>query len=196
MKANEIAGRKKEILEKTDALLTGHFKLTSGLHSPNYFQCAKIFQYPNYTEEISKDIAKQFSDSKITVCAAPAVGGIIIGYEIARALSCRTIFAERVDGNMQLRRGFEIAKDDRMLIVEDVVTTGGSILEIAQIAKQSGAEIIGYSSVLNRSMGRFAPQEPYIPWLSLEIETFEPNDCPLCKSGVPLYQPGSRNLAK
>jgi len=196
MKIEELSGKKKGILEKTGALLSGHFRLTSGLHSPNYLQCAKIFQFPDYCSKIAKEIAKSFLDKKITVTAAPAVGGILIAYELARGLGCRTIFAEREEGRMILRRGFKLERDDHILIVEDVVTTGGSILEIAKLGAEVGAEIVGFSAVLDRSCGRFNPPQPFIPWLSLEIETFNPDACPLCSQNIPLYQPGSRNLKK
>lgn len=196
MKVEELTGKKRLVLQSTGALLTGHFKLTSGLHSEYYLQCAKICQYPSHCEEIAKELAIEFSNKGITVTAAPAIGGILIGYELARALNCKSIFAERVDGKMQLRRGFSIQPDDRILIIEDVVTTGGSILEIADIAAAEGAEIIGFSAVLNRSSGRFKPNKPFFPWLSLEIDTYNPDDCPLCKQAIPLYQPGSRNLNK
>ncbi len=197
MRIEELSGKKKLVLGTTGALMSGHFKLTSGLHSGYYLQCAKICQYPAYCEEISKEIAENFRDKGITMTAAPAVGGIVIGYELARALNCKSIFAERVDGKMQLRRGFIIEPTDKLLIVEDVITTGGSILEIAEIAKETGAEIVGYSSILNRSAGRFNPDKPFIPWLSLEIDTYNPDECPICRENkIPLYQPGSRNIVK
>ncbi len=183
---------KKEILEKTGAFLEGHFQLTSGLHSRYYFQCALILQYPDVTEKICKDISKNFDDVKIDKVLAPALGGIVVGYEMARALNCKSIFAERQDGQMTLRRGFKIDAGENILIAEDVTTTGGSVLELDQIVRKNGGNVVGFTTFVDRSGGKFKPAEKFITWYQMEIENYQPANCPLCKEGKTLIKPGSR----
>jgi len=186
---NETA---REILTKSGAFREGHFKLTSGLHSPAYLQCALILQYPRYAQIIAKDLAQRFADKKPDVVLTPAVGGIVLGQELARILNCRAIFAERTEGALKLRRGFYLDEGERVLLAEDVVTTGGSVLELRKIAHQAGARLIGYTVICDRSGGSFKPAEGMEYWITLKIQTYDPHSCPLCEKGVPINKPGSR----
>lgn len=183
---------KKEILAKTGAFLEGHFQLSSGLHSKYYFQCALIMQFPDITEMICKDQAKIFSGIKIDKVLSPALGGIIAGYEMARALKCKSIFAEREEGKMTLRRGFQIAHGENVLIAEDVTTTGGSVLELVQIVRKNGGNVVGFTAFVDRSGGKFKPAEKFVSWFQMELENYQPTSCPLCKDGITLIKPGSR----
>ncbi len=181
-----------KIFENTGAFLEGHFLLTSGLHSPHYFQCAKVLQYPKYTELLCQDIVKNFKSDKIDCVISPAVGGLIVGQECARLLGCRAIFAERENGVMSLRRGFEIRHDERVLVVEDVVTTGGSVLEVVELVKGSGADVAGIGIIVDRSGGKQLFEEPHFSVLQMDVVTHKPEKCPLCVEGLPLVKPGSR----
>ena len=183
-----------EILEKTGVLLQGHFLLTSGKHSNRYMQCARIFQYPEYTAEVSRDLADKFMDFEVDVVVGPAVGGIILAYEVAKQLEVKALFAERENGAMALRRGFEISKGSRVLIVEDVITTGGSVKEVIELVRSIGADVVGVGCVVDRSAGRALFDVPYKSVVKVEIEAYEPKDCPLCKAGSTPYKPGSRNV--
>jgi orotate phosphoribosyltransferase len=180
------------IFRDSGALLDGHFKLTSGLHSPQYFQCAKVTQYPQYAEMVCNDIAGHYADVNVECVIAPAIGGIIVGQEVARSLGCRSIFAEREDGVMTLRRGFEIRRHERLLAVEDVVTTGGSIKEVIALAKDSGAKVVGVAAIVDRSAGRTKFEGPSYFVLQMDVVTYQPDSCPLCEKGLPLVKPGSR----
>lgn len=180
------------ILRKTGAFLEGHFLLSSGLHSNRYVQCALILQHPKYAEYLGKNLAKKFSKRKINVVVSPAIGGIVIGQEVGRALGKRAIFAEREEGKLVLRRGFDIKKDERILIVEDVLTTGGSVKEIIGIARKKGARLVGVGCIVNRSTGDIKFEVPLKFLLRLKIENYKPQKCPLCKQGLPLVKPGSR----
>jgi len=184
---------------ESGALLEGHFQLTSGLHSNQYFQCAKVLQYPRYCEMLCRGIADRFSAMKIDVVIAPALGGIVVGQEVGRQLEARTIFAERKDGVMQLRRGFEIAPGERVLACEDVITTGGSIAEVISIAKKAGGVVLGGASIVDRSNGRVklpldAGGTQYA-MLQMDVVAYPPEACPLCKQGLPVTKPGSRGNA-
>jgi len=181
-----------KIFEKTGALLEGHFLLTSGLHSPHYFQCAKVLQYPEYTEMFCKDIVKNFKNDKIDCVISPAIGGLIVGQECARLLGCRAIFAERENGVMSLRRGFQIERDERVLVVEDVVTTGGSVKEVAQLVKGVGAEVAGIGIIIDRSGGKRIFEDPCFSVFQMDVVTYKPGSCPLCTKDVPVVKPGSR----
>jgi len=183
---------KKEVLAKTGAFLEGHFQLSSGLHSKYYFQCALIMQFPDITEMICKDLAKNFSGIKINKVLSPALGGIIVGYEMSRALKCKSIFAEREEGKMTLRRGFQITKGENILIAEDVTTTGGSVLELEQIVRKHSGNVVGFVAFVDRSGGKFKPVEKFVSWFQMEIENYQPTSCPLCKDGITLIKPGSR----
>jgi orotate phosphoribosyltransferase len=183
-----------EIFHQTHALLEGHFLLTSGLHSPQYFQCAKVLQYPKYLHLLSGEIAKHFEYNEIELVVSPAVGGVVVGTEVGRLLNARTIFGERQDGSMSMRRGFEIKKGERVLIVEDVVTTGGSVLEIIELVKAAGALPVGVGYIVDRSNGSVRFDAKTFPVLTMEVLTYRPDDCPLCKAGSAAVKPGSRGL--
>jgi len=183
-----------EIFRKTQALLEGHFLLTSGLHSPQYFQCAKVLQYPSYTERLCNEIASHYTNDKIDVIVSPAIGGIVVGQEVARLLGCRAIFAERENGVMTLRRGFEIHAGERALVVEDVVTTGGSIKEVIQLCRAAGGHVVGVGFIVDRSAGQVAFDVPKFSVLEMEVVTYKPETCPLCQQGIPIEKPGSRKI--
>ena len=182
------------IFKKSGALLVGHFLLTSGLHSPQYFQCAKVLQYPQHTEAFCKDIVKNFKSDKIDCVISPAVGGLVVGQECARLLGCRAIFAERENGVMSLRRGFEIDRDERVLVVEDVVTTGGSVKEVVELVKGAGAEVAGIGFIVDRSGGKQVFDQPYFSVFQMDVVTHKPEECPLCADNTPAVKPGSRKV--
>ncbi len=182
------------IFRQSGALLEGHFRLTSGLHSPNYFQCAKVLQYPQHAEVFCRAIAERFRDEKIAVVISPAIGGIVVGQEVARLLGCRAIFAERENDAMTLRRGFEIVAGERCLAVEDVVTTGGSVKEVIALAQAAGAEVRGAAFIVDRSAGRAQFEVPFFAALRMEVVTYPPEACPLCAQGIAVVKPGSRKV--
>jgi len=180
------------LLTETGALLSGHFRLSSGLHSPNYVQCAKLLEHPRNAKAIGEALGEKLRVLRPERIVAPALGGVIIGYTVAEALDVPSIFTERKDGAMTLRRGFRINDGERIVIVEDVVTTGKSTRETADVIAQHGGVVAGFASILNRS-GKANPFDaPYESLLSLALETYEEASCPLCKSGVALDAPGSR----
>jgi len=183
-----------DIFQKTGALMTGHYRLTSGLHSPQYFQCARVLQYPQYTEQLCKAILDSFSEQQIDCVISPAVGGLIVGQECARLLGCRAIFTEREGGVMTLRRGFELAPGTRLLVVEDVITTGGSVQEVLDVALECGADTIGVGCIVDRSGGIKQFDVPLVSVVQMEVVTYPPGDCPLCKQELSLVKPGSRTL--
>ena len=180
------------IFKKTEALLDGHFLLTSGLHSPHYFQCAKVLQYPEYLNLLAREIAREYRDNGVGLVISPAIGGIVVGTEVGRQLNARTIFAEREEGTMKLRRGFSIGKGERVLVVEDVVTTGGSVKEIIRIAADASATLIGVGTIVDRSNGKTSFGVRSFSALQLDVVTYQPDACPLCKQGAPAVKPGSR----
>lgn len=186
--------RMSEILEKTGVLQSGHFLLTSGKHSNKYMQCAKIFQHPDISAEISKNLAEKYDGYDIDIVIGPAVGGIILAYEVARQLEVSALFAERENGAMTLRRGFEIKSGSRVLVVEDVITTGGSVKEVIDVVRAAGGEVVGVASVVDRSGGKALFDVPFKSAIKIDIDTFEPGECPMCKSGSKAVKPGSRNL--
>lgn len=181
-----------QMLESSRALLKGHFRLSSGRHSDTYLQCALILQYPTYAAEIGDALADYFRDEGVTVVVGPALGGVTLAYETARALDVRGIFAERTTGDMQLRRGFSLQPGDRVLITEDVVTTGGSVKEVIALLQGLNATIVGVGSIIDRSAGQVDFGYPFKALLSLEVETYAPENCPLCQQGIPVIKPGSR----
>ena len=185
-----------ELLRSAGALLEGHFLLTSGNHSGRYVQCAALLSRPEIAVEFMEDIAAQYRGERIDSVVAPAVGGIIVSYDVARLLGARALFCERVEGKMTLRRGFHIKAGERVLIVEDVITTGGSVLEVREAADENGAETAGFASIVNRSAGRFDPGKPYYSCITMEIPIYSPESCPLCEKGSLLVKPGSRGLTK
>lgn len=183
-----------EIFQKTGALFNGHFILTSGLHSKQYFQCAQVLKHPQYAERLCSHLAQKFDHPKIDLVIAPAVGGIIVAHEVARTLGVRAIFAERENGRMTLRRNFEIQKGETALVVEDVVTTGGSVKEVIQVVRDFGAEPVAAGCIVDRSGGKADLGVPYKSLISLQIETFSPDDPKLAELG-PAVKPGSRKFA-
>ncbi|MFQ6114110.1 MAG: orotate phosphoribosyltransferase [bacterium] len=180
-----------DMLRKTGSLLTGHFLLTSGLHSSQYFQCAKVLQYPAMAEKLCAKIGRHFKERNVSVAAAPAVGGILVAHEVARFLGVRAIFTERENSHMALRRGFEIDKGERVLVVEDVITTGGSVREVLDLVKNSGAEPVGVACLVDRSGGQVHFGVELFSLVSLKIEALPPDKCNLCKQALPLTKPGS-----
>ena len=182
-----------EILRHAGALMEGHFVLTSGRHSRQYCQCIRALEYPEYAEELGRMIAELFLDDVVDAVVAPALGGIVIGYEVARALGVRSMFAERVDGDMTLRRGFKVAPGERVLIVEDVVTTGGSVREVAALVREAGGEVVGFGFIMDRSGGEADLGGPSRALHTAAMESFEASRCPLCEAGeVEPVKPGSR----
>ena len=182
------------IVKQTGLMLEGHFLLTSGRHSNRYMQCAKLFQYPEYSEMICKDLAGRFAGQKIDMVVGPAVGGIIMSYEMARQFNVPNIFAERENGAMTLRRGFSIPEGAKVLVVEDVVTTGGSVREVMDIVAEAKAEVVGVCVVVDRSGGKIDFGVPFEAAYETEIQSYEPSQCPLCEQGLELVKPGSRKL--
>jgi orotate phosphoribosyltransferase len=181
-----------QIFRETRALLDGHFQLTSGRHSPNYFQCARVLQFPKYLHLLSGEIARHFEYNDIEVVISPAIGGIVVGTEVGRMINARTIFTERVNGKMELRRGFELAGGERVLVVEDVITTGGSTNEVIDIVKQSNATLAGVGCIVDRSGGAAAFGAKFFSVLQMDVVTHDPKACPLCDSGSTAIKPGSR----
>ncbi len=180
-----------EIFKKTGALLEGHFQLTSGLHSPHYFQCARVLQYPGHARALCSEIAGHFDDAEIDVVIAPALGGIVVSQEVGRQLNVRTMFTERKDGEMQLRRGFEIGKGEKVLVCEDVVTTGGSVGEVISIVRSMGGLPVGVAAIVDRTRGKATFENIFAP-LVMDAVTYQPSACPLCARGMPVDKPGSR----
>ncbi|MBD3348574.1 MAG: orotate phosphoribosyltransferase [Candidatus Eisenbacteria bacterium] len=177
------AERTLEILRETKAIADGHFILRSGRHSGRYCQCMRALERPEYAEELGKMIADMFRGERIDVVLTPALGGILIGHEVARALGVRSVFAERKEDRMELRRGFALDPGERVLIVEDVVTTGGAVREVSAIAREAGAELVGFGFIVDRSNGEVDLGAPARALCSVTIESYEPSACPLCASG-------------
>ena len=192
MKIEEIM----QIFSQTGALMEGHFILTSGRHSNRYMQCARVLQYPDHTETLARIIAGHYRDEHIDVVVAPAVGGILVAYEVARQLGVKAIFCERQEGRMMLRRGFTIEPGQRVLVVEDVITTGGSVQEVIDVVREWQGDVVGVGVLVDRSGGKvdFGIRTEAV--LTLDIESFPADDCPLCREGkLPAVKPGSRSLS-
>jgi len=182
------------LFKQTGALLEGHFQLTSGLHSSLYLQCALVLQYPEHADFIGRALAAKFRDDRVDVVVAPAIGGIIVAHETARAIGCRALFAEREGGVMTLRRGFRLSRGERVLVVEDVVTTGGSTRETIQAVIEADGVVIGAGSIVDRSAGAVDVGVRRQALLSLDVTAYQPENCPLCKEDIPIVKPGSRGL--
>jgi orotate phosphoribosyltransferase len=180
------------LYRQSGALLDGHFRLTSGLHSPGYLQSALVLQHPVHAEALGRALADRLRAAKPTAVLSPALGGLIIGHEVARALGVRAIFAERVDGVLTLRRGFSLSAADRVAVIEDIVTTGGSTRETIAVATGAGATVIGAGSIIDRSGGTSAVGVPLHALVALQLPTYDPSSCPLCEAGTPAVKPGSR----
>lgn len=184
-----------EIFKRAGALMEGHFLLTSGRHSNQYMQCAQVLQYPQETELLARHLAEAFKDDQVGLVVGPAMGGIIVAYEVARQLGVHGIFTERQDGQMCLRRGFVIKPGQRVLVVEDVITTGGSVREVIEVVQNAGAQVVGVGVLVDRSSGKadFGVKTKAV--LSLDIESWEAEKCPLCAEGkLPVIKPGIRSL--
>lgn len=182
-----------DLFRKSGALLDGHFRLTSGLHSPGYMQCALVLQHPAAAESLGRAIGDWARALAPTAVLSPAIGGLIIGHEAARALGVRAIFAERQDGGLTLRRGFSVSDRDRVLVVEDVLTTGGSTRETIDVALKGGAQVVGAASIVDRSGGTLRFDVPFHALLDYTLPTYQPDACPLCAQGTPAIKPGSRS---
>ncbi|MDR2648144.1 MAG: orotate phosphoribosyltransferase [Clostridiales bacterium] len=187
--------RIEEILKETGALLNGHFLLSSGRHGNQYMQCAKILQRPRYAAEMTEPLAGAFAGDGVDLVLSPAVGGIIVGYELARQLDIENMFAERENGVMTLRRGFVIEPGSRILIAENVITTGGTVREVMKIADEMGAETVGVAVLVDRSMGGIDFGVKLRAAYTADIKSWEAENCPLChENHIPLVKPGSRNI--
>ncbi|MDR2252081.1 MAG: orotate phosphoribosyltransferase [Endomicrobium sp.] len=184
----------RELFKKNNALLNGHFKLSSGLHSDTYFQSALILQYPKEAERLGEELAKKIKENniKVDVVVSPAIGGIVIGQELGRALSVRAIFTERVDDKVLLRRGFSVSNNEKVLVVEDVITTGISTREVIETLKANGSQVVAVVSLVDRSAGKVDFVVPRFCLLSLEVKSYKEEDCPMCKEGSIAVKPGSR----
>ena len=177
---------------RVGALLDGHFRLTSGLHSPGYLQCALVLQHPREAEACGAALAERLRDRGAQTVLSPALGGIVIGQEVARALGIRAIFAERQDGTLTLRRGFSLEPGEDVVVIEDVVTTGGSTRETIEVARAAGARVVGAGAIIDRSGGRQQLDVPFHALAEVSLPTYEPASCPLCLAGQPVVKPGSR----
>jgi orotate phosphoribosyltransferase len=181
-----------DLFRKSGALLEGHFRLTSGLHSERYLQSALVLQYPEFAAALGHALAERTRHLDPTVVLSPALGGIVIGQEVGRALGVRAIFAERQEGALTLRRGFTLASPDRVLVVEDVMTTGGSTRETAQVAEQHGADVLGAAAIIDRGANASKLGLPLQALVEMAVPTYQPDQCPLCAQGMPAVKPGSR----
>ncbi len=184
-----------KIFKSENALLSGHFFLSSGLHSPSYMQCALVLQKPWIAEKLCRELAKRLSRIKVDAVIGPALGGILVSYEMGRVLKAKSIFAERVDGSFMLRRGLTLKKNEKVLVVEDVITTGKSSYEMIDLVEQNGAKVAAVAAIVDRSDGAAIFQPPFYSLIKMNIKTYRPEECPLCKEGrIPATKPGSRGI--
>ena len=190
MNSNQIL----EHFKQTNALLEGHFILSSGLHSPNYLQCALALQYPADALKFGRAIAEHYTNEKIETVASPAIGGLVIGFAVAQALNLRFVWTERENTRMRLRRGFSVKENERILVVEDVITTGGSTRECIEALEKNGAKILAAASIIDRSNGAANVGVPRISLVSMEVPSYQPEDCPMCERGDKAVKPGSRKI--
>lgn len=181
-----------DILKNSGALLEGHFKLRSGLHSNRFFQAALLLQYPDKAEVTCAALAEHFRDQNVEVVISPAVGGLIVGQEVARALGVRAIFADKENGELVLKRGFAIRPGERVLVAEDVITRGGRVQQTIDLVRQHGGTVVGVAVIVDRSSGEASFDVPHHALLALELETYEPDTCPLCAAKMPMDTPGSK----
>jgi orotate phosphoribosyltransferase len=181
------------IFRHSGALLEGHFRLSSGLHSPGYLQCALVLQHPREAEALGAALGELVRSLGVQTVLSPALGGIVIGQEVGRALGVRAIFAERQDGTLTLRRGFALERGEKVLVVEDVVTTGGSTRETMDVARAAGAVVVGACAIVDRSGGKQGLDVPFHALLPMEVKAYKEDECPLCKEGLPVVKPGSRS---
>jgi orotate phosphoribosyltransferase len=180
------------LFRQSGALLDGHFRLTSGLHSPGYLQCALVLQHAAHAETLGRALADRLRALAPTVVLSPALGGLIIGHETGRGLGVRAMFAERADGRLALRRGFSLSPADRVAVIEDVVKTGGSTIETMEVARAAGATVVAAGAVIDRSGGATALGVPFAALATLSLPTQQPDVCPLCAAGQPVVKPGRR----
>jgi orotate phosphoribosyltransferase len=181
-----------QILRDHGAVLEGHFILSSGLHSDRYIQCALVLQHPQIAEQLCSELAAKLRHLGASVVAAPALGGVIVSHEVARALDLRALFTERQEGAMTLRRGFSLAPGELTLVVEDVITTGGSTRETMAAVEQAGGKVVGVGALIDRSGGTADLGVPKTALVTLSVQNYKPQECPLCQSGIPAVKPGSR----
>ena len=180
------------LMEELGALHSGHFLLSSGLHSDRYFQCARILQFPDLARELGAALAAFYPETPCDVVVSPALGGILVGHEVARALGRRFVFTERKDGEMMIRRGFGLEPGERVIIAEDVVTRGTSLLEVARVVEAAGGVVVGLISIIDRTSGDVELPLPLKSLAKVKVETWSADQCPLCRQGVELVKPGSR----
>ena len=180
------------LFRQSGALHEGHFRLSSGLHSSGYLQCALVLQHPAHAETLGRALGEVLRDLNATVVLSPALGGLIIGHEVARALGVRAIFAERQEKVLSLRRGFTLSPSDRVVVIEDVVTTGGSTRETTEVARHTGATVVAAGAIIDRSGGNSSLAVPFSSLATLTLPTYQPEACPLCAQGLPVVKPGSR----
>ena len=180
-------------LRELGAVLEGHFQLSSGLHSNRYFQCAQVLQFPGLAKELGRLLGEQFDELEIDLVVSPAVGGVLIGHEVARALGRRHVFAERRDGALAVRRGFDVRKAERALIVDDVLTRGTSFFELSKLVERLEATTVGLGVIVDRRESGLEIPVPVASLMAVEVQTHEPDRCPLCQANVPLDSPGSRH---
>ena len=178
------------MLEETEAVLHGHFLLTSGLHSPMYVEKFNVLQHPKYTERLCQEIARRYENDNVELVVGPMTGGILLAHEVGKALGTCAIFTERENGKMTLRRGFQIPAGTRVLVVEDIVTTGGSVKEVMEVVKECGGELVGVGLLVDRSGGKVDFGVRTEALLHLNVETFQPDSCPLCAKGIPFTKRG------
>lgn len=179
-----------KMLEETQAVLHGHFLLTSGLHSPMYVEKFNVLQHPKYTEKLCQEIAHRYENDNVELVVGPVTGGILLAHEVGKALGTRAIFTERENGKMTLKRGFHIEPGTRVLVVEDIVTTGGSVREVMEVVKEHGGELVGAGLLVDRSGGKVDFGIRTEALLHLSVETFDPNNCPLCAKDIPFTKRG------
>jgi len=184
-----------DLFRKSGALLEGHFRLTSGLHSDRYFQSALVLQYPEFAGSLGEALGASVAHLQPTAILSPALGGIVIGQEVGRALGIRAMFAERVDGKLTLRRGFTLSPADRVVVVEDVVTTGGSTRETIDVANAAGATVSGAGALVDRGGDSGRVSVPLFSLVQMNVPTYEAETCPLCARGIPVVKPGSRAVS-
>jgi orotate phosphoribosyltransferase len=180
------------VFRQAGALLEGHFRLSSGLHSDRYLQSALVLQYPEFAEQLGRALAHQTAHLQATAVLSPALGGIVIGQEVGRALQIRALFAERQDGALTLRRGFTLEHGDRVLVVEDVITTGGSTRETIAVAEAAGARVVGAAAIIDRGSDASRLNVPLQSLVKMDVPVYSPESCPLCAKGSPVVKPGSR----
>jgi orotate phosphoribosyltransferase len=187
-------GEIQDVFRRLGALRSGHFLLASGLHSPAYVQCARLLEHPREAGQLLRQAAESWKDAGLEAVVGPAYGGILVAYELASALGVRALYAERVDGKLALRRGFDVSGGCRVLVGEDVVTTGESALETVDLLRSLGAAVAGVASLIDRSGGKNPFTVPFTPLLRLDLPTYRPEDCPMCRQGVALETPGRKQL--